>query len=535
MGGQLSKQRNNQAADAKPAKRENPDNKKPSEMPASGIVGSPARQGFFNTIPTFFVKELLDVCKSFPCGKLSTSINVAIAREWLDFLSKVCLITASNKGMHATLTQQFYKPDSKKERLNYLLNATITGQPKRVLMLLKVDPLLFFKKDHEITDPSGRTWFNVSAADLISFLGDDDLLDKVHTFAGQLEPEDIRQEFFKQWHAHQSSKAHGGADIVMMRRDSEPKYAAIRQCKNTFNVYGEIMTTERELLTNPDGIVCRKSSDNKLHWYYANPDTKKLQPIEINALGKLENQEDQDLYDALCTRMQNMEPNTPTARRLSHDEHQLFERHAHIRDTKAPVKIHREGIHYRQNGIDYIDTHYDFNLLINAYLKCIRLYHVAEDKANRSQMKLLFNRADKAWRNLGREQRCMPLWLLQRYCEEGRTFWPLAEEYKKTKFIRNFKIYNYKTLPPVEEEVFDVKSGKFSKDFGSNVHSGFAIYKGRISPRCGPRKHRGRLAVDLIAVNQLIRDASNHINNFEPRMPAVGPGPNLASSFSHSF
>lgn len=45
-----------------------------------------------------------------------------------------------------------------------------------------------------------------------------------------------------------------------------------------------------------------------------------------------------------------------TARRLSDKEHQFFESYAQICGTNNPLKVHREGNHYRQNGIEYTDT-----------------------------------------------------------------------------------------------------------------------------------------------------------------------------------
>lgn len=479
MGGKQSKQRDNQVPDLFPAKDAN---NKTSALPEEQVGGQKPP-----TTSSARDSDSQSKKKAFDYAKLPKYVNAAIGRDWLDPLSRARLLTADNKAGLATLRGEYYKTDAEKDKQLYpLLTMVLRGQPERVLELLKADPLLFFEKYKTITDPSGRTFSNVSAADLIPWIGDDDMLDKVNTFAEQLEPDELRQAFFKQWRKHlgfpdenESNQTRtrplGGADIVMVVSDSKPKYDEIQKCTNTFNVFGDTMTAERVLLTNPDGLVCRKSSNDQLHWYYANPKTKELEPIEIK---EPDTEEDKALYAELCESMLHMEPDTPTARRSSDNEHQFFETYAQIIGTKEPIKIHREGIHYQQDGIAYTDTHHDPNPLINAYLKCIRLYNAAYNTTDKDQRETLYNQADEAWRKLGREQQSL-IWLLQRHCEEGRSFWPLAENYKNTAFVRTFIIDNYTTNPSVKEKVFDVKTGKFTKDFGAgDINSGFAIYKG---------------------------------------------------------
>lgn len=188
-----------------------------------------------------------------------------------------------------------------------------------------------------------------------------------------------------------------------------PQYTSICNVTHTFNVFAEAKSIQRALLKNPDGIICWKTPDNRLNWYYANHDTQTLERIDIPH----ELQEaHQGEYDALAAHMTNMEPNT--ARRSSNQEHALIFAIMRHQDSKHPLHLVREGIHYRQDDIDFIDTHYDFNRIVNAYLKCVRLYNSGK-----------YTEGDREWRRgLGHVQREV-MWLVQRYCEIDRSFYCL--------------------------------------------------------------------------------------------------------------
>ena len=390
---------------------------------------------------------------------------------------------------------------------NYLV---LTGRPEDLIRMLEKDPMMFFKKHEQIEDAAGQVFYDVSPADLISFLCDDDMQMQVNVFAQHLSP-DVRAEFFAKWQEQVASRGRGGADLVMVAGDEAPQYASICGVTNTFMVLGETRTTEWSLLKNPDGIICSKSPDNQLHWYYANPDTQTLEPIDIPKELLAEHQAE---YDAFAARMTNMEP--MTARRSGNQEHALIEAIMRQKKSHKPIHLHREGIHYRQDGIDYVDTEYDFNRIINAYLKCIRLYnnnHYAE--------------GDRVWRaELGHVQREV-MWLIQRYCEKNRIFWPLADDYKASLFIRTqAEIYNYTT--GTMERIFDGRTGKFPAGFGvDDSDSGFAIYKGR-GARAARWRGRGSGAgavADLVAVTRLCKDAIQNRYDFRPEIfVSASPG-----------
>ena len=414
------------------------------------------------------------------------------------------------EGITPALTAFFVPPQ---RTANYLV---LTGRPEHLVRLLEKDPMMFFKKHEQITDAAEQIFYNVSPADLISFVCDDDMLMLVNAFAQRL-PEAVRAEFFAHWEAHHASRGLGGADLVKYTGEHPPQYANICGVTNTFDVLGDTLTTQRPLLKNPNGIICWQAPDNQLHWYYANQDTQTLEPIEIPQALLAAHQTD---YDAFSERMTNMEP--MTARRSSNQEHALIEALMQHKKSHKPIRLVREGIHYRQDGIDYIDTHYDFNRLSNAYLKCFRLYH------NNN-----YAEGDRVWRaELGHVQREV-MWLIQRYCERNRSFWPLADNYKETPFVRSpVEIYNYNTRNM--ERIFDTSAGKFSVGFGlDNFHSGFAIYKGPAGCVRGAARLAGGLPprgarADLVAISRLSIDATQNLDNFRPVISVTrSPGASL--------
>lgn len=399
----------------------------------------------------------------------------------------------------------------------------LTGQPEELLKLLAKDPDLFFHKYPEVTfKAAGQVFYNVSPADLVYFLCDDDMWNKVKVFAANL-PEDKCTAFLETWQTQQQDMGTGGADLLYVTGDTLPEYVNCFKRADTVNVFGVNQALTRPLLKNPDGIVCRKSPDNQVYLYYANPKTQTLEPIDM--LKDL-SEDQQAAYDAFKLKMTQMEPNT--VRRSSNAEHTLFKDIFRNRQTHQPIKLTRAGVHYKQDGIDYIDTHHDFNRLTNAYLKCIRLYQAAGAEQNSERMQALYDEGDRVWlAELGQLQKEV-IWLLQRYCEKNRPFYPLPDRpdyFDEPKFLRCLVFYNWRTN--CEELVFDAKSGSFHEDFGVDSNSGFSIYKAAGGGRGGVRGGVGPwwrgVMGDLIVANRLTVDASNVVER-PIEQPAPGAG-----------
>lgn len=413
------------------------------------------------------------------------------------------------EGISPPLTT-FFVPSQR--TANYLV---LTGRPEDLILLLEKDPMMFFKKHEQIKDAAGQVFYDVSPADLISFICDDDMQMQVSVFAKSLPP-DAREAFFAKWQEHVALRGRGGADLVMVSGDQEPQYASICGVSHTVNRWDETMTTQRSLLKNPDGVICWESRDEKLHWYYANHETQTLEPIDI-PLALLETHQEE--YDAFSLRMRMIGPfmGTLMARRSSNQEHALIEEIMRHKKSQKPIHLHREGIRYKQDGIDYVDTQYDFNRIINAYLKCISLYnnpYLTDDV-----------QGDRVWRSvLGHVQREV-MWLIQRYCERNRSFWLLADNYKDTPFIRTpAEIYNVKSGNM--ERIFDAKTGEFLPGFGlDDPDSGFGIYKGEREVGMSSARGRTRVSFDFFAATRLCTDATQNMDSFRPEISAsASPG-----------
>lgn len=382
----------------------------------------------------------------------------------------------------------------------------LTGQPKTLLKLLAKDPEVFFHKSDVTFKAAGQVFYNVSPADLVYFLCDDDMWEQVKVFAADL-PEEQCTSFFEKWQEQQEAMGKGGADLLYVTGDNPPQYANCFERTDTVNVFGDNQPLTRPLLKNPDGIVCWKSPNNQVHLYYANPETEALEPIDVN---KTLSATQQTAHEAFQASMTSMEPNT--VRRSSNAEHSLFKDIFSNRQTRQPIKLTRAGIHYKQNGIDTIDTHHDFNRLTNAYIKCIRLYQAAAAEQNSERQNTLYDEAHRVWRTeLGQLQKEV-IWLLQRFCEENCPFYPLPNNFNAPPLRRSLMIYNWMTNK--EELLFNVKTSEFLSDFGVDSNSGFAIYKGLPAAwagRCRGVPGRAGPGRDLIAENRLNVDATNAV------------------------
>ena len=396
----------------------------------------------------------------------------------------------------------------------------LTGQPNELRKLLVKDPDLFFHQVPEVTfGAAGQVYYKVSPADLVYFLCDDDMWIKVKAFAINL-PEDKCMPFFVKWQKQQQAMGQGGADLLYVAGDTPPQYEKCFETTETFNIHAKNYTLTRTLLKNPDGIVCWKDGNNQVNLYYVNPATKVLEPIDIS---ETLSETEKSAVDAFKADMIKMEPNT--VRRSNNAEHGLFKDVFSHNQTHQPIELIRAGIHYKQDGIDTIDTHHDFNRLTNAYLKCIRLYKAVHSAWNPEREKTLIIEGDSVWRaELGRIQKEV-IWLLQRFCESNRRFSHLPNNFNSSPFRRGFLIHYWQTRE--FEWLFDVTTGEFSKDFGVDSDSGFAIRKGGYqAERYNSMGEAGQFECDLIAQNRLNLDATNAVE-IPIELPAPVAGPKL--------
>ena len=201
------------------------------------------------------------------------------------------------------------------------------------------------------------------------------------------------------------------------------------------------------LFENKDAIIYYQDENSHVNFYYANRETKAIKKLSVCAY----TEEDTQAFEAFKLSFAEMENNF--SRRSSNTEHQLIE-------TMLQCKLHRDGIEYEQDGIRYRDSRTSFRL-INAYRTCIRLYKEADNKRQKKK-------ADKYWCTVVGKAQGEEMWLLQRICEEGRSFLPLPANFDN--FKRGVRIYN----SAIESEEDLLQDGKLADELGLI----FAIEKG---------------------------------------------------------
>lgn len=407
-----------------------------------------------------------------------------------------------------------------------LLKAVVTGNPEALIAAILRNPQAFFMPG-DIKDPAGQVFYRVSAAQMIIFLCDDDMKMLVERAIAERLPAEEAQAFIKQWQEQAQALGRGGADLVKLDRDPllDPdfRFEDVLQFKKTYTMFNKPpQEVCYSLLENPDGIAYYKDEENQVHWYYVNLDTQTITPVEFapltipNDCSEAEQEKliaQQQAYDNLLTKMDAMEP--MSAKRSSNDEHQVITKM--MRAENKPVELVRQGVQYEQGGIRYRDSRSDeFNGFHNDYRTCISLYEQEQ-----------WGEGDRVFRErIGARQKRI-IWLLQRFCEEDRPFYPLPD-FKSSPFQRGFNIHRGRVdavdIAAVYDvnygyiTVYDVNSECFVKGFGSD----FAIYKGaeglRMAwggrdPMLGARG--GDVDGELVAVTRLVEDAKANVAEFK--------------------
>lgn len=369
----------------------------------------------------------------------------------------------------------------------------VQGDLTTLKSIAKRNPAALFQKG-VITDPRGRTFYDVSAWQLIVFLCDEDMKNHIMPL--------IPGMFKEKSQAQIAELGQGGPDLIKLARDPQAvafeDFKGLTQFKQTFTLFdGTQNEVNFPLLENVDGVVYYQDENKEVHFYYANRETKTIKPL----IPDLKSEKEQQLFAQFKTSFEAMEMNS--SRRSSDAEHQLIAK-------LFNAKLQRQGIQYEQHGIRYQDSRTSFNL-INAYRKNIRLYVEAEQNNQ-------WEKADKDWREGVGKTQGEEMWLLQRICEKNRPFYPLPDHFNG--FVRALEFYNWSNPAGRKESVF--AGGKLVVGLSSD----FALYKGRLAGRAargwGWRPGvgwTGTLLLDLIAVCCLVEDAKAKI--IEPEQEQV--------------
>ena len=397
-----------------------------------------------------------------------------IVGELADYLSVQDLI----KLMKASITTyNLFKPNLNRALALKALVCVVQGDVDGLVLIAQHKPAVLFDKG-EVTDPRQRTFYQVSAYQLILFLCDEDMKDQILS--------KIPEEFTltcKQQYAEMGS---GGTDLIKLDRDpllvAEEHFKGITEFKINYTLFDN---TQHELtfplLENPDGIIYyQDKKTQEVQFYYANRETKEIKKLSDCVTSEKEQYE----LEQFKASFDSMENNS--GRRSSNAEHQLIAK-------TLQCTLHRKGILYEQNGILYRDSRTGFNL-INRYRTCVRLYEEAEHNGQ-------WDKAHAFWREGVGKAQGEEMWLLQRVCEENRPFYPPPTHFKG--FKRGFVFYNFDS----ENEEFIFNDGKLAAGLGSD----FSLYKGRVRVARGSYGCGGADAADLIAVFRLVEDAKANI------------------------
>lgn len=406
-------------------------------------------------------------------------------------LKKMAELASGSKTMYA-----MFQPVLNEAKLaSPLLKAVVEGGPAQLIQLVQEDPLRLFKKG-QIKDPAGRVFYNVSAYQMMKYLCDDDMIAQVMPHV----PEKITNEHglqidFKAIQTEQDQNLQrGGADLIKLNFDptNQADFDNILQHTETYTINAQTHPVTFSLMENPDAILYYKDTDGNPHWYYANRETQTIECIEPQS----KTEKEAELFANLKQSIDAMENNS--ARRSSDVEHNIIKK-------SMQKNLIRNGIKFEHNDKCFCDTHHDFNRFYNAYRKCLRLY----EQGNLGE-------GSTVWcKEIGRAQKEV-MWLLQRYCEENKPFFPLPY-FKSSPFRRSLQIQNISNNS--REDIYS--SGRFVANFGFS----FAIYKtsGEIACADGERAmwhiHGGfvrqQLKIDLVAINRLIEDAKANVIEFK--------------------
>ncbi len=296
-----------------------------------------------------------------------------------------------------------------------LLTLIMKADPLKVELLLQKNPDLFFKKG-QVTNNDGLTFFNVSPYQLILFLCDADMLEKIIQWI----PTDMdsSHKLLEQ----DAEMNGGGADLVKIDRD--PTLLSFDELtqyidRSEIERNGQVISVTYPLLKNRDGIIFY---NNNIYHVIRNLE-KHLVVVEL-IHPVAESKEDESRLNELRVSLNAMENNS--SRRSTDDEHLL------IANTMQH-SLERTGIQYEKDGVRYRDTQVEFDL-INAYRTYIR----------RSKEHCSDAESDEFWiHKIGVTQRHAPMWLLERLCE-NRPFIPLPN-FKDTPFVRDTQFWNVVT------------------------------------------------------------------------------------------
>lgn len=397
--------------------------------------------------------------------ELNKDINNQIIRYLIlsEMASLANTSKLNNELLHDTLVNAYLA--------HPLLKAVVEANPKRLGELVKNSPQLLFKKG-QIKDPSGQTFYNVSAYQLMIFLLDGQMYKEIMALITV--SEDIRAIIFNQY----AALAEGGADLIKLNfNPGHILSTELLQCTIDCETFAANMKLTIPLLENKDGVIYYKAANTR-YLYYINRELRIIAEIQVTA----NTEEEQKNLDKIYADFDDMEDNS--SRRSSSIEHKLITRTMRCQSLGLAIKLFRKGVEYDAcNGVRYRNNSLDLNLYFNINRKSIRLCE-ARDLRN----------GQATWLQLGKKQREL-IWLLQYFCQTNLTFFP-TPNFAIVPNKRELRIFGNQTI---------FANNKLVDWLGVSR----AIYKSWYN--CAQVCEYGAYGEDLIAVHMLIESAKNTI------------------------
>lgn len=356
----------------------------------------------------------------------------------------------------AVASPVFFRPSV---YLTELLFAVAIGDPDAVVhMIRRTSPDKLFEKS-DVTDACGQIFHDVSPLQLMLFLFDWDMLNKIKPL--------ISAEYREIAHQQCLEMQGGGADLVKM--DQDPRAVPFIELTRYIED-GETYS----LLENKDGIIFWNNQ-----FFYANQETQ-----TVTLITAVVPEDEQPLLNTLRTSLNDMENNS--ARRTSTVEHEFFAR-------IMGHRLERHGIYYERNGVHYQDTR-DGVALINAYRKYIRIYDAHQNRTP-------WNHVEQAWIEVvGLAQRVLPIHILQRFCEKNKPFYPL-----QTLTVNDLRVAPFKRTLQIHNWVTNRRVCLLPLHANAGIGFSFSIYKdtnGRVAGG-GANEAGGAAWTDRVAVRRI--------------------------------
>ncbi|MCX7114871.1 MAG: hypothetical protein NTW08_03020 [Gammaproteobacteria bacterium] len=430
--------------------------------------------------------EMKTLCKDFmrSSGGTLEPLSLEVMGAVADYLP------AKDEGRLSASSTRHHGLFARTANVRHLLTCVVQADLDGLKALVAKNPGSIFEKARHITTPAGDTYHKLSTFQAMTFICDGDMKRQI---MGMVMPY-MTAEMGRLQQIQYDEIDSGGADLVKLDRD--PTTLPFSEIKSWID-----RTTFPEtplsipLLENKDGLIFYNDG-----LYYANQALLQVTLLNVDkeALAQLK---------PLFTQMIDN-----SARRSSDCDHQLIAQLIKHPETNKPLTLSRKGIRYVREDISYHDHRIEFRLP-TVYRRYFQLIAQALVDDN-------WGPVDQFWLNEMNRAQKEVLWLLQRFCEPNRPFYPLPD-FNASPFVRSFAITNWRRDGELEL-VFS--EGRFSAGFGDSLVS---IYK-NVGPcaRCRWRLGRGGPRADFAASLRLIEDGKANVLelNAEDLLQPGAPG-----------